>query len=59
MKRFAWYSLELDVIVLQAFIEGCYIGFQWELEDMYEISEKFGIKHDLMECALWFPLGEI
>lgn len=60
MRQFAWYSPEFDVIVLQWFMEECYISFEWDPEELYKIiSSKFGVEEELMSKTLWFPLGEL
>ncbi len=50
MRQYAWYSPELDVIVLQTIMENCY---------MYEVTLRFGTKIEPMDQFLWSPLGEI
>lgn len=53
MRQFAWYSPELDVIVLQSFMQDCYINFEWGLENMDVYYS------GATEQTLWMPLGEI
>lgn len=62
MRQYAWYSPEFNVIVLQAIIDECYIAFEWENLDMYEVS-MFSCpddqERDPMTMTTWIPLGEV
>ena len=59
MRQFAWYSPELDVIVLQSLFEGCELHFQWGNLDFYEAFRRNNFQEDMMEMTLWVPLGEL
>lgn len=66
MRQYAWYSPEIDTIVLQTIMEGCTIAFEWSFYNMSEeifnrltsaIEEDS--KLDPLQIYLWFPLGEL
>ena len=59
MRKFAWYSPELNVIVLQMITEDCEIAFEWGNFDFYEAFRKNHCQEDIMDMALWTPLGEL
>lgn len=58
MRQFAWYSPELDVIMLQSIMEDCYIMFEWDGGDLHHVQQGY----DIIEPSdhfLWMPLGEV
>ena len=58
MRQYAWYSPEINVIVLQSIMEDCYICFEWDHPDMCEhlnLDNEFKEINDFS----WIPLGEI
>lgn len=54
MRQFAWYSPEINVIILQTFMEGCDIAFEWDLVDMID-----HLQGAYVWDFLWIPLGEL
>lgn len=58
MRQYAWYSPELDVIVLQSIMNECYIAFEWSPHDMWGLYDDCG-NQDPMDCYLWMPMGEL
>jgi len=59
VRRFAWYSPELNAVVLQTIMEGCRIVFEWDWPDALSAGEMFGPDNDPMTETLWIPLGEL
>jgi hypothetical protein len=59
MRQYAWYSDELNVIVLQSIMEGCPILFEWGNQDMLKMVILHGTDIELMSITKWIPLGEI
>lgn len=66
MTQYAWYSPALDVIVLQTFMEECYISFEWsplDLHNMMTIATELGLDTDtfnpMQYAGAWYPLGEL
>jgi len=59
MRQFAWYSPELNVIVMQLIMEECYISFEWDHCDICEVALSIGLEVEPMGKFLWLPLGEI
>jgi hypothetical protein len=59
MRQYAWYSPELDVIVLQYIIEDCYIAFEWDIQDLWLHRHCMDTGIDPMHNHLWTPLGEL
>lgn len=58
MRQYAWYSPDLNVIVLQTILGGCNIAFEWDWMDIAEIVRgRRGC--DAMEFGVWIPLGEL
>jgi hypothetical protein len=58
MRQYAWYSPELNVIVLQSIMEDCYIVFEWDNCDLY-LQFNGNFDDDPMGRSLWIPLGEL
>jgi len=56
--KYAWYSPDLDVIVLQTFIDGCAVSFEWDWTQMVEALHVCS-DEDPMNRGLWIPLGEL
>ena len=57
MRHYAWYSPEINVIVLQIIMEDCYLTFEWDIGDMIEhldYEKDIGI-----DSYSWIPLGEL
>ena len=54
MRQFAWYSPEINCIVLQTFMEDCEIMFEWGHNDAFE-HHPFNYVDDYS----WIPLGEL
>ena len=62
MRQYAWYSPELDVIILQCIISDDFaICFGWDDVDMHEATWRFPFdgETDLSQKVLWMPLGEL
>lgn len=59
MRQFAWYSPELNMIILQSIMEGCQISFEWDWENMIYIHKKYGIIEEPMETFGFIALGEL
>ena len=59
MRLYAWYSPELDVIVLQTIMQDCHICFEWSYNDLSELCEFYDKDEDPIQAHLWMPLGEI
>ncbi len=64
MRQYAWYSPEIDTIILQTIVDDCYIAFEWDWTDMIDATEYAELnyatlRNDLTEYFLWFPIGEI
>ena len=57
MRQYAWYSPELNVIVLHCIMEDCWIAFEWASEDLWEMA--LHLVPDPMIETLWLPLGEL
>lgn len=58
MRQYAWYSPELNVIVLQSITDGCRIAFEWGWHDVAKL-QSLESKEDPMQRYLWLPLGEL
>lgn len=59
MRQYAWYSPELDVIVLQTIRDGwCRTTFEWYWYDLADVRV-MGSLEDPMQRYLWLPLGEL
>lgn len=60
MRLFAWYSPELDTIIIQWIMDECYIGFEWSPFDMHEAQQILGDREiEPSEQFLWVPIGEL
>lgn len=64
MRQFAWYSPELDIIILQYIMENFCIAFEWSWEDAYDLRVKYpdlmlSDEIDISQSFLWMPLGEL
>ena len=59
MRQYAWYSPEMNAIVLQSIMEDCRIVFEWDYNDFYVLYSPYEDDIDPMELTLWFPLGEL
>ena len=58
MRQFAWYSPELELIILQTIMDDCTISFECDINDIGEAINYFGGEFSVSDC-LWMPLGEI
>lgn len=58
MKQFAWYSPEIDIIILQIF-EVDEIYFSWLLGDTAIVVSCNIANAPWLELCLWIPLGEL
>ena len=57
MRHYAWYSPEIDVIIFQIIMEGCYIAFEWS---HFGMAEHLNFDNDIgVDAYLWIPLGEL
>lgn len=59
MRQYAWYSPELDVLVLQTIMEDCHIAFEWDWSNMSAIASWNVTVEDPMLLTAWMPLGEL
>lgn len=57
MIQFAWYSPELDTIVLHTFGSECCVIFEWDGKVLVSLRLENGDDIDPMQLTLWFPLG--
>lgn len=62
MRYYAWYAPQENVIVLQTIMEDCYIAFEWDHQDLYDVMSARGIvltDDDPLWTTLLVPLGEL
>jgi hypothetical protein len=59
MRQYAWYSSELDVLILQTIIDGCEISFEWGYVDACETIDIYGPDESILSKVSWIPLGEL
>lgn len=63
-RKYIWYNPEYDWIVLQTIMKGCIIAFEWDICDLQEAIEIFGLKEfcrdrDPISETAWMPIGEL
>lgn len=59
MRRFVWYSPNLDVIVFQCIMPECLISFEWAPEDSAALEKMYPEHPESMMLGVWIPLGEL
>lgn len=62
-RKYVWYNPEYDWIVLQTIMEDCRISFEWDIGDLQEAIEIFGLEfcrdRDPISETAWMPIGEL
>lgn len=57
MRKYVWYSPELDEIVIQIVSDDCVICFEWSHLALCHLG-LIGVRSPMQEY-LWMPLGEL